>query len=107
MSYKIIQPTEFMDDSSANQIRYEISKAMANGVKTILVDLQEVAFINSSAIGALVATHKVVYEKGGTLSLCSLNEQVKIFFALTKMDHIFDIFIDRHEFMQKNGSATN
>lgn len=102
MNYKVIQPTEFIDDSSANQLRHEISNAMADGVKTILVDLRDVTFMNSSAIGALVATLKVVQEKGGTLSLCSLNEQVRTLFALTKMDHIFDIFVDRREFMQKN-----
>lgn len=107
MSYKVIQPTEFMDDSSTNQLRHEIINAMADGVKTILVDLQDVAFMNSSAIGALVAILKVVQEKDGAISLCSLNEQVKTLFALTKMDHIFDIYADRHEFMQKNGIITN
>lgn len=107
MSYKVIQPTEFMDESSTNQLRHEISNAMADGVKTILVDLQDVAFMNSSAIGALVTTLKVAKEKDGTLSLCSLNEQVRTLFALTKMDNIFDIYADRQEFMQKKGVATN
>lgn len=102
MSYKVIQPTEFMDGTSTNQLRKEISNVLDDEVKMILIDLQDITFINSSAIGALVATMKMVRGKGGTLSLCSLNDQVHLLFELTKIDHIFEIFVDRQEFMQKN-----
>lgn len=107
MSHKVVQPTELLDGISANQLRREITDVMAEGVKVILVDLQDVTFMNSSAIGALVATLKAVRAGGGELFLCSLNEQVRIIFELTKMDQIFKIFADRQEFEQKVGVTTN
>ncbi|WP_299407576.1 STAS domain-containing protein [Acaryochloris sp. IP29b_bin.148] len=107
MSHKVIQPTKLLDGISANQLRNEISDVTAEGVKTILIDLQDVTFMNSSAIGALVATLKAVRAKGGNLSLCSLNDQVRIVFELTKMDQIFDIYADRQEFDQKIGISAS
>lgn len=107
MNYKIIRLAEFMSEINTNKLRSQINDVMADGMKLILMDLQDITFMNSSTIGALVATHKLVKEKGGTLSLCSLNEQVKTLFALTKMDHVFDIYVDRHEFMQKNAISAS
>ncbi len=103
MSHKVIQPTEVLDGISANTLRHEISDVIAKDVKTILIDLQNVTFMNSSAIGALVAAFKAVRSEGGNLSLCSLTDQVRIIFEITKMDQIFDIYADRHEFEQKIG----
>ncbi|WP_299487153.1 STAS domain-containing protein [Acaryochloris sp. IP29b_bin.137] len=107
MSHKVVQPTELLDGISANQLRREITDVMAEGVKTILVDLQDVTFMNSSAIGALVATLKAVRAGGGEMFLCSLNDQVRIIFELTKMDQIFKICADRHEFEQKFAVTAN
>ncbi|KAI9133508.1 MULTISPECIES: STAS domain-containing protein [Acaryochloris] len=107
MSHKVVQPTELLDGISANQLRREITDVMAEGVKTILVDLQDVTFMNSSAIGALVATLKAVRAGGGEMFLCSLNDQVRIIFELTKMDQIFKICADRQEFEQKFAVTAN
>ena len=107
MSHKVVQPTELLDGISANQLRREITDVMAEGVKTILVDLQDVTFMNSSAIGALVATLKAVRAGGGEMFLCSLNDQVLIIFELTKMDQIFKICEDRQEFEQKFAVTAN
>ena len=107
MSYAVFQPADLMDGISAHQLRSDVNDVLADGVKTILIDLKDVTFMNSSAIGSLVATLKAVRGEGGTLSLCSLNDQVRIIFELTKMDNIFDIHADRHEFMQKNGISAS
>lgn len=102
MNNKIIQPTSLTDGIGLNQLRNELDDVLNEGVKTILLDLQDVTFINSSAIGALVAMSKVVRGKGGTLSLCSMRNQVSLVLKLSRMDQIFDIFADKEEFQQKN-----
>lgn len=107
MSYKVFQPADLIDGISANELRREVNDALADGVKTILIDLQDVTFMNSSAIGSLVATLKSVRGEGGTLSLCSLSDQVRIIFELTKMDNIFDIYANSHEFMQRNSISSS
>ncbi|KAI9133130.1 STAS domain-containing protein [Acaryochloris sp. CCMEE 5410] len=102
MSYKIIQPLSLTDGIGLNQVRNEIDTVLNEGVKTILLDLQDVTFINSSAIGALVAMHKAVHGRSGKLSICSMRKQVSLVLKLSRMDQIFDIFTDKEEFQQKN-----
>lgn len=97
MKYKIIRPSGLLNGQNANQIRREVADCLDLGVHAIMVDCQEVSFINSSAIGALVAALKMVRARGGEISLYSLNDQMKMIFELTKMDQIFKISDDRTE----------
>ena len=56
--------------------------------------------MNSSGIGALVATLKAVRATQAEMYLCSLGEQLQMIFQLTKMDKVFKIFTNRDEFEQ-------
>ena len=98
MNYKTIQPFGVLDGIRANQIRRDVHDMLTDGIQIILVDLNAVTFMNSSAIGALVATLKLVQGGGGQLYLCALNDQLKIIFEITKMDQIFNIYPDEKTF---------
>lgn len=98
---KVVQPSGILDSASTNQLRREISDIVENGANIVLVDFQDVTFINSSALGALVSTLKLVRSADAELFLCSLTEQVKMMFNLTKMNRVFKTFANRDEFEQK------
>ena len=57
--------------------------------------------MTSSGIGALVAMLKAVNAAQGKLYICSLSEQVKTVFQLTKMERIFKPLKNRQEFEEK------
>jgi anti-anti-sigma factor len=67
----------------------------------IIVDFQDVTFMDSSGLGALVLSLKTVRSAGGKLLICSINEQIKMLFELTDMDRVFEIFNNREELEQK------
>jgi anti-anti-sigma factor len=102
---KIVQPSGILDGVSVNQLRREISDLVESGANIVLVDFQDVTFMNSSGLGALVSTLKVMRSAGAELFLCSLSDQVKIIFQLTKMDRVFKTFANRGEFEQKVAST--
>jgi anti-anti-sigma factor len=102
---KIVQPSGILDGVSVNQLRREISDLVESGANIVLVDFQDVTFMNSSGLGALVSTLKVMRSAGAELFLCSLSDQVKIIFQLTKMDRVFKTFANRDEFEQKVAST--
>lgn len=95
---KVVQPFGILNSISAKKLRNDINELVASGAKIVLIDLQDVNFIDSSGIGALVAAMKMVQNAGGKLCVCSINDQVKMVFALTKMDSVFEHFADRDEF---------
>ena len=105
--FKIIQAEGILDSVHTNKLRREIIDLIDNGIKVILVNLQDVTFMNSSGMGALVATLKAVKAEGAELALCSLSDQVRIIFELSRMDHIFQIFSDCQEFKAKHTTTAN
>ncbi|NET09601.1 MAG: STAS domain-containing protein [Symploca sp. SIO2B6] len=98
MNINIFEPSGSLDGNKANELRNDVKDALSKGAKTILIDLKDVSFMNSSGIGALVATLKEVKKGGSKLFLCSLSEQVRIIFQLTKMERVFNTFLNREEF---------
>ncbi|MBL1210869.1 STAS domain-containing protein [Geminocystis sp. GBBB08] len=99
-NHKILKPTGIFDTDNGTKLRQEITNSIAEGFETILIDFTDVSFMNSSGLGALVASYKTVKTAKANLSLCNLNDQLKIIFELTKMDQIFKIFDNPEEFFK-------
>ena len=95
---KVVQPTGILDGIRGNNLRREISDLVAAGAKTVLIDLQNVTFMDSSGLSALVSALKTVRTGGGKLYLSSINDQVKMVFDLTRMDRVFETFASVDEF---------
>lgn len=96
-NFKIVQPSGLLDSTKASQFREQINEQVANNVKIIIVDFQDVTFMDSSGLGALVMALKTVRTAGSQILLCSINEQIRLLFELTNMDRVFDIFPNREE----------
>jgi anti-anti-sigma factor len=105
-NFQAIQPEGILDSVRANNLRRDIINLIEDGNKLILLDLHEISFMNSSGMGILVATLKAVKAKGGELVLCSLSEQVKIIFELSRMDRIFQVYSDLQEFVNRHSVTT-
>lgn len=97
-SLKVVQPQGILNGISANELRRDINDLVLEGADIVLIDFQDVTFIDSSGLGALVATLKSVRSAGAKLYVCSINEQVKMVFELTRMERIFESFTSRDEF---------
>lgn len=68
----------------------------AGNVK-IIVNLEGVNFIDSTALSTLVRGLKLCREKNGDLHVCSLQQPVRVIFELTRLDKAFDIFATEEE----------
>ncbi|MDS3860212.1 STAS domain-containing protein [Thermosynechococcaceae cyanobacterium BACA0444] len=95
---KIIQPTGVFGGPQATAFRQEIVDLVQAGVTVVLIDCQEITFMDSSGLGALVVALKNLRTTNGQLFLCGVTEQVKMLFELTSMDKVFRILKDQAEF---------
>ncbi len=95
---KILQPSGILDGIRGHELRREINEAVNAGVDIVLIDLKDIKFMDSSGLGTLVSAMKVVRIADRKLFLCSVNGQIKMLFELTKMDKIFETFVDQDEF---------
>lgn len=99
--FKIVQPSGILDSVQGSKFRDDVSNLIVNGAKIILVDFQDVTFMDSSGLGALVLALKTVRASGAKIFICAINDQVKMLFELTSMDKVFKIFPNRIEFMNQ------
>jgi anti-sigma B factor antagonist len=63
----------------------------------LLLDLGNVRFLSSNALGILVSFQKKVDAAGGRLRLCCLDPDLLELLRITKVDRIFEVFDSRQE----------
>jgi len=98
LSVTVLELSGILDGIRGNELRREVGNSVANGADILLLDLKEVKFIDSSGLGALVSAMQIVRNANGKLFICSISDQVRMLFELTKMDRIFQTFADQDEF---------
>lgn len=97
---EIIQPDYVLNGPNTVSLRKQVQECLEQGIKLVLIDLQDVTFMDSAGLGSLVTILKSVRSAQGKLYLCSVNAQIRMLFELTGMDKVFQIYSDRAEFNQ-------
>lgn len=98
---KFFRPSGILDGVAANKLRREILEALDKKVDIFVIELQDVTFMNSSGLGTLVLTLRLIKSAGKELFICSPSEQVKMILDLTKVNRVFRTFATREELEQK------
>jgi anti-sigma B factor antagonist len=88
---KTIAFPESLDDDSIVKFHRDVKGITASDTTVILVDFENVEFMSSTGLMALVVAFKRVREANKKLLLHSVNEQIKMLFELTGMDQIFEV----------------
>ncbi len=83
---------ERLDAHNSGDLKLEMSRLFGEGKKNVLVDLNDVRFIDSSGLGALVSGFKNAISNQGNLKLSGLQPQVRSMFELTRLHRVFEIF---------------
>ncbi|BDV43543.1 anti-sigma factor antagonist [Geotalea uraniireducens] len=83
---------ERLDAHNSNDLKTKMQELFENGNKHLLVDMNDVRFIDSSGLGALVSGFKNAISHQGSLKLTSLQPQVRSMFELTRLHRVFEIF---------------
>jgi anti-anti-sigma factor len=98
LNVKVLELSGILDGIRGNELRREVSDALANKTEILLIDMKGVNFIDSSGLGALVSAMQMTRNANAKLFVCSISAQVRMLFELTKMDRIFQTFADQDEF---------
>ena len=76
------------------QLREAIRDLISKGSKTILLNMGDVNYIDSSGLGELVSAYTTAKNQGAQVKLLSLTKKVKDVLQLTKLYTVFDIYDD-------------
>ncbi len=76
------------------QLRELIREQLGKGQKSVLLNLADVSYIDSSGIGELVSAFTAVSNQGGQLKLLNLTKKVHDLLQITKLYTVFDVHED-------------
>jgi len=72
-----------------DELKKTVSSLLEKGNRKLIIDLGDVEYLNSSAIGALVSAHTSYTNRQGKLVLCNINKSITNIFVVTKLSTIF------------------
>ena len=75
-------------------LRKTIRELIENGQTKILLNLEDVNYIDSSGIGELVSGFSAVRNSNGELKLLNLTKKVHDLLQITKLFTVFDVYSD-------------
>lgn len=78
-------------------LREKVGELLDGGERRILLNLENVKYMDSAGIGELVACYKRAREKGGTVKLLNPSGKVYDLLQLTKLEEVFDTYRDEKE----------
>ena len=76
----------------SNALREKIKSLVAEGKKKIVLNMDNITFIDSAGLGTLVATFHSARSQGGTLKLANLGAKFKEVLQVTKLMTVFEVY---------------
>ena len=69
----------------SNALREKLKGLLAEGKKKIVVNVNNITFIDSAGLGTLVASHHTAKKEGASLRLCHLDHKFQQVLQITKL----------------------
>ncbi len=96
----ILVPEGRLDTHTIGPVASWLDKMLANPPVRLVVNLERVTFVDSTALATFVQALKRCRQGAGTLHVCGLRHSVFMIFELTRLDKAFDIFVDEAHAIQ-------
>jgi anti-sigma B factor antagonist len=102
---QVVTTPEEIDITNAEALRSALIKAAANGHGTLVVDMTQTQFCDSSGLHTLIAAHKRAEAEGREVLLVIPSTAVLRVFALTGMDRVIPNFTSLAETLTQTAAA--
>ena len=86
-----------IDIYNSSELKKTVQRSMDNGINHIIFNLEKVPYIDSSGIGAMIASLTKLRRAKGSMKIFNAFESVKKVFELTKMTSFFEIYNSEEE----------
>jgi len=90
-SIPVVAVSGEVDVYSAPALKDQFAELVRAGASTLVVDLTEVAFLDSTGLGALVEARALTGDAGGSLPIVCTQERILKLFTITGLDGVFAI----------------
>jgi len=97
--FATFQPQGYLSAANAGDFLRQLTEVVNSSTKSsLLVDMQQVEFIDSAGLMALIKGFHLAKDLDCGLSICSVAPSVRMIFELTQLDKVFEIFENQDSF---------
>jgi anti-sigma B factor antagonist len=84
-----------LDLHESPRVKDKLHPALNAQAPSVVIDLREVTYIDSSGLALFIETLQRIQAYGGKLALCGLRPSVQSIFEIARLDQIFKIYPDQ------------
>ncbi len=85
---------DILGENVSEELLAEIAPMVGQGNNKVIMEMSQVRYLNSSALGLMITIFTKVKNKDGVAVLVNPSIQVKKILELTKLDGVFKVFSD-------------
>jgi anti-sigma B factor antagonist len=86
-----------IDLFTAPDLKQVLTEVIESGQHRLVIDLSEVSFLDSTALGVLIGAVKRLRSRGGALAIVNTEASIAKTFEITGLDQIFTILPSREQ----------
>ncbi len=88
---------KLMGGPETDALRDKVYSLAGDNILKVVIDLSKVKWLNSSGLGAIMACHTTLTNKGGSLKLANVADRVQSLLMITQLIKIFENYesVDR------------
>jgi len=83
--------------STAPELSASLASALDRGITTLVLDLSDVEFIDSTGLSVLLNVLRRITQRGGSFAIVCTNPTVLRLFEITRLESTFEIVSTREE----------
>jgi anti-sigma B factor antagonist len=96
-AYPVLAVRGEVDVYSAPALKNGLTELLGANGASVIVDLTDVGFLDSTGLGVLVAARSTAAEGGGRLPIVCDRERILKLFRITGLDVVFEIYPSRDD----------
>ena len=99
-------PQGYLSADNADRFSRELQSAVETSKRSpLLVNMENVEFIDSAGLMALIDAFRFAKDLDCKMSICSVAAPVKMVFELTQLDKVFNIFDSQDSYLVESKAA--
>ncbi|MFP4527070.1 MAG: STAS domain-containing protein [Candidatus Kapaibacterium sp.] len=82
---------QFVGGEETDQLRDSLRNIAEKKQNNLIINLDKVTYLNSTALGVLISAHANFAKRDGKIILCNVSKSIENIFVITKLSLVFSI----------------
>ncbi len=78
-----------------DELRRAVAGFIDRDYQKVIIDLSNVTYLNSTALGVLVGAHTSFVRRGWNIKICGVKRDIDSIFVITKLSLVLDVYDTR------------